>query len=33
MDPKAKVAIVYYSSAGHSYQVAKAFEEGAKSEG
>jgi NAD(P)H dehydrogenase (quinone) len=33
MDQKAKVVIVYYSSTGHSYQVAKAFEEGAKSEG
>jgi len=33
MDQKAKVVIVYYSSTGHSYQVAKAYEEGAKSEG
>ena len=33
MDQKARVVIVYYSSTGHSYQVAKAFEEGAKSEG
>jgi NAD(P)H dehydrogenase (quinone) len=33
MDQKAKIAIVYYSSTGHSYQVAKAFEEGARSEG
>ncbi len=29
----AKIAIVYYSSTGHAYEVAKAYEEGAKSVG
>lgn len=29
----AKVAIIYYSATGHSYEVAKAFEEGAKAAG
>ncbi len=33
MSEKAKVAIVYYSAMGHAYQVAKAFEAGAKAEG
>ena len=33
MDQKARIAVVYYSSTGHSYQVAKAFEEGARAEG
>ena len=29
----AKIAIVYYSMTGHSYQLAQAYEEGAKSVG
>ncbi len=33
MSEKAKIAIFYYSAMGHAYQVAKAFEEGAKAEG
>jgi NAD(P)H dehydrogenase (quinone) len=33
VDQKARIAIVYYSSTGHSYQVAKAYEEGARLEG
>jgi len=33
MSEKAKIAIIYYSAMGHAYQVAKAFEEGAKAEG
>jgi NAD(P)H dehydrogenase (quinone) len=33
MAEKAKIAIIYYSSTGHAYQVAKAFEEGALSTG
>ncbi len=33
MSEKAKIAIVYYSAMGHAYQVAKAFEAGAKAEG
>ncbi len=33
MAEKARVAIVYYSSMGHAYQVARAFEEGVRSEG
>jgi NAD(P)H dehydrogenase (quinone) len=33
MSEQAKIAIIYYSSTGHAYQVAKAFEEGAKSAG
>jgi NAD(P)H dehydrogenase (quinone) len=33
MGEKAKIAIFYYSAMGHAYQVAKAFEEGAKAEG
>ncbi len=33
MSEKARIAVVYYSSTGHSYQVARAFEEGAKSAG
>lgn len=33
MAEKAKIAIIYYSSMGHAYQVAKAFEEGVRSEG
>ncbi len=33
MAEKARIAIVYYSSTGHSYLVAKAYEEGARSEG
>ena len=33
MSEKAKIAIFYYSSMGHAYQVAQAFEQGAKAEG
>ena len=33
MSEKAKIAVVYYSAMGHAYQVAKAFEEGARAEG
>jgi len=33
MSEKAKIGIFYYSAMGHAYQVAKAFEEGAKAEG
>ncbi len=33
MSEKAKVAIFYYSAMGHAYQVAQAFEQGAKAEG
>jgi NAD(P)H dehydrogenase (quinone) len=30
---EAKIAVIYYSATGHAYQVARAFEEGAKAEG
>jgi len=33
MSEKAKIAIFYYSAMGHAYQVAQAFEQGAKAEG
>jgi len=33
MSEKARIAVIYYSAMGHAFQVAKAFEEGAKSEG
>ncbi len=33
MSEKAKIAIIYYSAMGHAYQVAQAFEQGAKAEG
>jgi NAD(P)H dehydrogenase (quinone) len=33
MSEKAKIAVIYYSAMGHAYQVARAFEEGAKSQG
>jgi NAD(P)H dehydrogenase (quinone) len=33
MNEKAKIAIFYYSTMGHAFQVAKAFEEGAMAQG
>lgn len=33
MSDNARIAIIYYSSTGHAYQMAKAYEAGAKAEG
>lgn len=33
MSDNAKIAVIYYSSTGHAYQLAKAYEEGAKAAG
>jgi NAD(P)H dehydrogenase (quinone) len=33
MSEKGKIAVIYYSGTGHAYQVAQAFEQGAKAEG